>query len=623
MINRGNGLCIALLCLAALFSFGRTLKTGFMWDDHQMIEANSHIKVWNASNLAHAFTSDPFNQGLNYYRPLQTISNAADFSIWKLNPFGYHLTNLVLHAANAVLCFLLLGELGIGLPAAFAASALFAAHPAAVEQLLIIAGRAEIMAFTFTLLSLLLFFKKSRITFALSLIFFILALLSKETGVIVPLLLPLLLFFKNPGAADGGERQAERALEYKKVLVYFLILPAYFWLRHAAVNLPVTELGGLELFKRSFIRLPEIISAYLYETILPLNFHSHRLQPDYSPASLLYWLPLLAAAWAAARQPQKARQSLVNGWRDNYRARSAVFLAGWYIINLAPKIPSLLSNDLMLDHWVYGANLSVFLGAAIAVEEVKNRAKAYNALRAALVFFFFMCLYQSNRNITLRGTDIKIYEHAVKYTTSSPLRYNLAREYCLRGEPAKAIPLLEAILKKNPGNEMYINGLALAFLREGEVEKAGKLLDSLIDGGKDSETQGNKGSETDTKHAGIKNSEETLYNRAVIFDIAGEKKKAADMLEKLVAAYPDSVEGLNKLAYLRIEEGDKNSALALLEKALFHDPYDPGALISLGAFKAENKDYKGARECWQKALAADPSNKAAGQNLKRLAAMGF
>ena len=47
------------------------------------------------------------------------------------------------------------------------------------------------------------------------------------------------------------------------------------------------------------------------------------------------------------------------------------------------------------------------------------------------------------------------------------------------------------------------------------------------------------------------------------------------------------------------------------------------ALISLGALKAETNDYQGARSCWQKALAADPSNKAAKQNLERLAAMGF
>lgn len=74
---------LAALSLIALgtAAFGRTLRLGFIWDDHQMIESNPYIKGWSVKNLEHCFKSDPFNQGLNYYRPLQSVSNAVDFSL--------------------------------------------------------------------------------------------------------------------------------------------------------------------------------------------------------------------------------------------------------------------------------------------------------------------------------------------------------------------------------------------------------------------------------------------------------------------------------------------------------------------------------------------------------------
>ncbi|PIU17772.1 MAG: hypothetical protein COT18_12265, partial [Elusimicrobia bacterium CG08_land_8_20_14_0_20_59_10] len=124
-----------------------TLRLGFVWDDPQMIVENVHIRSWSAASLKHHFTSDAFNQGLDYYRPLQSVSNAVDFTVWKLNPFGYHLTNLFFHLLNSCLLFLLAGKLGFSRVVSFIAAALFAANPVVVEQLIVIAGRAEVMTF--------------------------------------------------------------------------------------------------------------------------------------------------------------------------------------------------------------------------------------------------------------------------------------------------------------------------------------------------------------------------------------------------------------------------------------------------------------------------------------------
>ncbi|MEI7482123.1 MAG: hypothetical protein WCK75_07220 [Elusimicrobiota bacterium] len=160
ILKHKNKLIAAALLLAVFAAFGATLHLGFIWDDHQFIEANPYIKSWTMANLRHAFLSDPFNQALNYYRPFQTLSNMLDFSLWRLDPFGYHLTNILFHAAASLLVFALMGELGLSGSAAFLTALLFAVNPTVIEQLIIVAGRAELATSAFTLASVLLFLRK-------------------------------------------------------------------------------------------------------------------------------------------------------------------------------------------------------------------------------------------------------------------------------------------------------------------------------------------------------------------------------------------------------------------------------------------------------------------------------
>ena len=86
-----------MLVLLAFAAYAPTLKLGFMWDDHVMIENNPHLGVLvPALELqGYDFTTDVFDgHGDPYYRPAQTLLNRMDFTLWKLRPLGYHITNL-------------------------------------------------------------------------------------------------------------------------------------------------------------------------------------------------------------------------------------------------------------------------------------------------------------------------------------------------------------------------------------------------------------------------------------------------------------------------------------------------------------------------------------------------
>ncbi len=121
-------LACLLVVVAVFFSFGLTLKVGFLWDDPEIIVNNPHIKEFSFQNIRHSFTHDVFNGlGDAYYRPLVSIANMIDYQIWGLNPFGFHLANLGFHLLAAVLLFFILNQL-FSSNTAVLASALFAAQ---------------------------------------------------------------------------------------------------------------------------------------------------------------------------------------------------------------------------------------------------------------------------------------------------------------------------------------------------------------------------------------------------------------------------------------------------------------------------------------------------------------
>ncbi|KAF0127126.1 MAG: hypothetical protein FD189_635 [Elusimicrobia bacterium] len=560
----------AILAFAAAFAaYSPTLRLGFVWDDHRMIEENARIRSWSADNIRSWFRGDPFGQGLNYYRPLQTFSNAVDFSIWRLNPAGYHLTNLLFHSGGAAVSALALSAAGFPAAAAGGAALLLACHPVVVEQLIVVAGRAEVMAYFFTVLTVWLLARPGPVSFAGALMSFILAMLSKETGVIAPLL-ALLLFYHR-----GTLRR-----DWKKTIPLLLLIPLYLALRGRALGgMPLTELGAVEMLLRAAARLPADIFHYLAAAVAPLDLHSHRARPE--PAA---WL---AAVFGLALAGGLFTLALRGG-------RTALFLAGWYLVNLAPKVPLLLGNDLMLDHWAYGANLALFLWfaswlAGTSKPRVRNAALAGAALLLAAVGWL---------NVSRRGDDLKIYEHALPRTFSAPLRYNLAREYFLRGDFARAERLLEEILQRDPSNEMYLNGLALARMNTGRAAEAAAIL---------------AGAAAEGGYA-----PETLLNLSLALEKAGDAPAAEAAARRLALEFSNYPAGWKRLADMRMRSDDGREARASLEKALALDPYDAETLGKLGALEAGDKNYARAEELWRRALKLDPGNVSLKKNLERL-----
>ncbi|MFH1618821.1 MAG: tetratricopeptide repeat protein [bacterium] len=592
---RSKYFAAAVILAMGLASFGRTLNLGFIWDDHQMIEENPHIKTLSADNIAHWFKSDPFNQDLNYYRPLVSMSNAVDFSLWKLNPAGYHATTLFFHLANSMLLFFLALQLGFSRTAALTAAALFAASPVPVEQMIITAGRAELMSLTFALLSISMFLRGGAFRYGLSMVFFAASLLAKENGIVTPLLFSLCLLLRK-----------EKLRKHAGVIPFLSLIPLYLFIRQAAVGPALPEAGTWAVLKLSALKIPKITAYYIFNSILPLDLHSHRLQPSFGWDAWIYGAVFVAASAAVIY-----RRDLI-----------AFFCGGWYLLNLAPKIPLLATNDLMLDHWVYPSCFGLFLAAGYWGERyasgrpagpVTHRRKflTYQAVgrwrktsalacaAAALAFYVF----EANRNITMRGSDMKIYEHAARRTTSAPMRYNLAREYMLSGKPEKALAYFKLVSAKYPENEIYSNGLAMALAAAGKTKDAERILDDML--------------------KGTHPLPQTFYNRAVLFEKSGRNDKAEAVLHKCAGLFPDYADAGLFLSRIFLEKNEKGKARKELEALLVTDPFNAEALVNLGTLEAESGNFARAGFLWKKAVAVQPGNTAALDNLKKLRTLGY
>ena len=231
-----------LACLVFLPALGN----GFInWDDDKNVYDNTFIRSLDARLFTSAFLDYP----VDYWRPLTWMSHAVDYAIWGLDPFGHHLTSIILHGINTLLVVLLMIRLleavrntspGAGLSdrmmftAAGTTGLLFGLHPLHVESVAWISERKDLLCAMFFLLSIMMYtgyiseagagagvggaegvgndeadLKTAAFIskhYLLSLGFFVLALMSKPMAITLPVVLLILDWypFRRIGSVKTG-----------------------------------------------------------------------------------------------------------------------------------------------------------------------------------------------------------------------------------------------------------------------------------------------------------------------------------------------------------------------------------------------------------------------------------
>ncbi len=235
----------AVLALVSFVVFVPALEGGFLnWDDDQNFVDNPNYRGLGASQLRWMFTT--FLMG--HYIPLTWMTLGLDYVVWGMNPVGYHLTNLLLHAANAVLFyFMALRLLRASVPGGHAdgswaltlgsgfATLLFAVHPLRAESVAWITERRDVLSGLFYLAAVVAYLRycdgavpegrRTRKWYWASLGLFALALLSKAMAVTLPVILLALDVYplRRFGGVGGRRPWASSMAVVTEKLPFFLL----------------------------------------------------------------------------------------------------------------------------------------------------------------------------------------------------------------------------------------------------------------------------------------------------------------------------------------------------------------------------------------------------------------
>jgi len=256
----------------------------------------------------YATSNRPGDSG--YYRPVTVLVNALDVNVWQERTWGFHVTNLVLHALACLALVAALQALGAAASIAWLSALFFAAHPAHAESVAFISGRADVLAALFVFLAVACAESRARFAWLGVGLAAFLAFMSKESAVTLPALVVLTWWARARRAARaGGVVAARGARRWPRVEVVALGVAALaaLVLRHAALGawLPTSArnaraAGALLLPFKAL--LAALASLYAPVRLLAIEPDAAHLDALRLLVGALVAVTLWAAAWVADRR---------------------------------------------------------------------------------------------------------------------------------------------------------------------------------------------------------------------------------------------------------------------------------------------------------------------------------
>ena len=378
-------LCAALIALLTFVCYLPSLRNEFVsLDDYGYVLDNWHIRSLNPEFFAWAFT----DLSAGFWHPLTWISYAIDYAVWGLNPFGYHLTAILVHALNTFLVArLILVLLDTARPknnlpsfpdakgaliAAGTTALLFGLHPLHVESVAWISERKDILCGLFFLLSLTSYlhhvgslssyadsersgnFLMSR-PYILSLLFFVLALASKSMAVSLPVV-KLILDWYPLNRLVARNAVGKVLLEKVPFVIASLVISLASIFAQKSIG-AMTMMATKPLWMRTAVAFKALI-AYLVKMLLPLH-----LVPLYPfPVKV----PLISFEYLA---PAVVTLT-ITGLALYHAQKNPLWISLWacYFITLFPTLGFIqVGIHAMADRFTYLPSLALFLLVGLAV----------------------------------------------------------------------------------------------------------------------------------------------------------------------------------------------------------------------------------------------------------------
>ena len=477
-----------LVALFTLTAFLPTLQNQFVaWDDDKNFLDNPRYRGLGWAHLRWMFTA--FHQG--HYIPLTWVTFGMDHLLWGMKPVGYHLTSLLLHAANAVLFFSLVRRiLTLALPSAAErdhalvvsagfAALVFAIHPLRVESVAWVTERRDVLSGLFYLLTILEYLracepeKRGRWWYWLSVVTFVCALLSKSMVVNLPVVLLILDVYplRRLGGAIGWWSAPARRVYVEKIPFVLLAAAAAAIALMAQLShntmVSVVQLSGLGRLAVSAYGL----SFYLWKTVAPVN-----LSPLYElPPAVNPWAPPFIVSYGVV----VAITAIVLALRRRAPGLPAAWVA--YIVVLLPVLGIFQSGpQIAADRYTYLAGLgwAILAGAGLLSCWRSSRRSKTGTPATWLLTGIALCVVVGLGVLTWSQAKVwrdseRLWAHTLAIDPDSPLaQNNFGYELYRQGKLAEAIEHYRQALQIKPDYALTHTNLGLALIRQGKLAEA-------------------------------------------------------------------------------------------------------------------------------------------------------
>ena len=455
------------LALVVIACFLPTLRNDFvLWDDDLNFTDNPSYRGLSWHHLRWMFTT--IHAG--HYQPLSWVTLGLDYSLWGMNPTGYHLTNLLLHAVNAVLFYrivlALLRRAAVSWPArvlpgaAAVGTLFFAVHPLRVESVAWASERRDVLAGLFYLATVLAYLRmtaeepsgRARRWYLVSLACFVFSLLSKAWGITLPVVLLALDVFPLRRAPRLLEKVPYAALALGAAALAFVAQ------QHQPAMRTLAQHGVLERAAQAAYGL----CFYLWKTVVPRHLSAaYLLETRLDPMALRYLGSFVAVAAITA--------FLLYTWR-----RRPWGIVAWvcYAAIVSPVLGFVQTGpQIAADRYTYLACLpwAVLAAAAVGRAALRHGRLVWVPSAAALLGLGVLTVAQTG----VWKDSRTLWDHTLRLDPANYLAYTnrgVARHAA--GDLDGAFADYDAALRFNAGYAEAFNDRGIVRYARGDVDGA-------------------------------------------------------------------------------------------------------------------------------------------------------
>jgi protein O-mannosyl-transferase len=472
------------LAVAIFAAYAPALRNDFVWDDTALILRDPLIRSWQL--VPEAFQHFLFIDATpsDFYRPIQRLTYLADYAAFVFRPAGYHLTSILFHLGATLALFLFANELLRGWNfeerkrrwLAFIAVLVWTVHPVHTAAVAYISGRADPLAAMFGFLGLYCGIRSAPTLRAnrwllqiATALLFLLSALSKEIGLIFPvLLLAILVLRKSWGQIIAAS------------LVLVFVAVSYLSLRLPAEHFPAPRLRPpAPLLVRPII-VARAFAEYAGLIIFPANLHMDRDVESHpfgsSDASVR------GAAWRELQTllgillMAAAIYWLIRSRKNDPATFACLVLAAIAYVPVSGAVPL---NASIAEHWLYLPAAFLFLAVIIALSRLRVPAPVAASVLGVFVVGFCARTFLYTLDWKNQRTFL---ERTIAAGGDSPrMLINLASQELHDGQLDSAKKYLDAALEKEPKQPFAVINLAVVAIRKEDYATAREILNRAKD----------------------------------------------------------------------------------------------------------------------------------------------